>query len=75
MYAQYLSCDGKWNNIPSESAKQSLEVNLGWTTSQLQMRVGVGSGPGMLTSQNLSNSNSGIHHKIQTLLKQLLNKK
>ena len=75
MYAQYLGCDGNWNNIPSESVKQSLEVNLGWNTSQLQMRVGVGSEPGMLTSQNLPNSNSGFHHKIQALLKQLLNKK
>lgn len=37
LYAQYLSCDGNWNEIPSESVKQSLEVNPGWTTSRLQM--------------------------------------
>ena len=42
IYAQYLSCDGTWNEVPSQSMIDSLDVTRGWTTSRLQIRVGVG---------------------------------
>ena len=42
IYAQYLSCDGAWNEVPSQSMVDSLDVTRGWTTKRLQIRVGVG---------------------------------
>ena len=42
LYAQYLGCDGAWNEVPSQSVTDSLEVTRGWTTGRLQIRVGIG---------------------------------
>ena len=42
IYAQYLSCDGAWNEVQSQSMIDSLDVTRGWTTSRLQIRVGFG---------------------------------
>lgn len=41
LYAQYLGCDGAWNEVLSQSLIDSLEVTRGWTTRRLQIRVGV----------------------------------
>ena len=42
LYAQYLGCDGAWNEVPWQSLNDSLEVTRGWTTDRLQIRVGIG---------------------------------
>jgi len=42
LYAQYLGCDGAWNEVPWQSLNDSLEVTPGWTTGQLQIRSKAG---------------------------------
>jgi len=42
LYAQYLGCDGAWNEVLSQSLIDSLEVTRGWKTSRLQIRSKAG---------------------------------
>ena len=39
LYAQYLGCDGAWNEIPTQSVIDGIYVTGGWSSSRLQMRV------------------------------------
>ena len=41
LYAHYIGCDGAWKEISSNSVNESLEVTPGWSTSQLQLAVGI----------------------------------
>lgn len=39
LHAQYLGCDGAWNEIPTQSVIDGIEVTPGWSKNQLQIRV------------------------------------
>ena len=39
LHAQYLGCDGAWNEIPAQSVIDGLEVTPRWSESRLSIRV------------------------------------
>ena len=41
VYAQYLGCDGAWNEIPTQSVIDGLDVTPGWSNSRLRIKVSV----------------------------------
>ena len=41
LYAQYLGCDGAWNEIPTQNVIDSIEATPGWSNSQIKFKVSV----------------------------------
>jgi len=39
LHAQYLGCDGAWNEIPTQNVVDGLDVTPGWSESRLNIMV------------------------------------